>query len=134
MSRFLALLLAITALATATARAPAPADVSRAATVPAKQRPPGDPAVIARGQALFGINCKACHGGDLRGGDLGGPNLLRSALVLGDRKGEAIIPVIQKGRPASQGGPPMPPFPLALGDVQAIVEYIHSVESKKQNQ
>jgi cytochrome c oxidase cbb3-type subunit III len=112
----------------------APASIFGQATFPDKQRPAGDPAVIARGQALFGINCKACHGGDLRGGDLGGPNLLRSALVLGDRKGEAIIPVIQKGRPASQGGPPMPPFPLALGDVQAIVEYIHSVESKKQNQ
>lgn len=112
----------------------APASIFGQATFPDKQRPPGDPAVIARGQALFGINCKACHGGDLRGGDLGGPNLLRSALVLGDRKGEAIIPVIQKGRPASQGGPPMPPFPLALSDVQAIVEYIHSVESKKQNQ
>lgn len=104
------------------------------ATFPDKQRPPGDPAVIARGKALFGINCKACHGGDLRGGDLGGPNLLRSALVLGDRNGEAIIPVVQKGRPASQGGPPMPPFPLALTDVTAIVEYIHSVESQKQNQ
>jgi cytochrome c oxidase cbb3-type subunit 3 len=113
---------------------PAAAGIFGQATFPDKQRPPGDPAVIARGQALFGINCKACHGGDLRGGDLGGPNLLRSALVLGDRNGEAIIPVVQKGRPASQGGPPMPPLPLALTDVQAIVEYIHSVEAKKQNQ
>ena len=77
MSRFLALLLAITALSTASAqaRAPAPADIFGTATFPGKQRSPGDPAVIARGRALFGINCKACHGGDLRGGDLGGPNL-----------------------------------------------------------
>src|ERR1700744_1637211 len=135
MSRFLALLLAITALATATARAPAPADVSRAATVPAKQRPPGDPAVIARGQALFGINCKACHGGDLRGGDLGGPNLLRSQLVLADQDGEAITPVVQKGCPPAQGGgPPMPAFPLPLADVQAIAEFIHSVAGQKANQ
>jgi cytochrome c oxidase cbb3-type subunit III len=112
----------------------APASIFGQATFPDKQRPPGNPAVIARGQALFGINCKACHGSDLRGGDLGGPNLLRSALVLGDNNGEAIIPVIQKGRPASQGGPPMPAFPLALTDVQAIVEYIHSIEAKKANQ
>jgi cytochrome c oxidase cbb3-type subunit III len=112
----------------------APASIFGQATFPDKQRPPGDPVVIARGQALFGINCKACHGGDLRGGDLGGPNLLRSALVLGDNHGEAIVPVIQKGRPSSQGGPPMPAFPLALADVQAIVEYIHSVEAKKANQ
>src|ERR1700734_2685058 len=75
---------------------------------PGSQRPPGDPAVIARGAALFGINCKSCHGSDLRGGDLGGPNLLRSQIVLGDQSGEAIIPIVQKGRPASQNGPPMP--------------------------
>ena len=91
--------------------------------------------MIARGQALFGINCKACHGGDLRGGDLGGPNLLRSQLVLGDQNGEAIIPVVQKGRPPAQGGgPPMPAFPLPLSDIQAIAEYIHSVASRKANQ
>jgi cytochrome c oxidase cbb3-type subunit III len=112
-----------------------PAGIFGQATFPDKQRPPGDPAVIARGQALFGINCKACHGGDLRGGDLGGPNLLRSQLVLGDRNGEAIIPVVQKGRPPAQGGgPPMPAFPLPLADIQAIAEYIHSVVAKKANQ
>ncbi|HTV77320.1 MAG TPA: cytochrome c, partial [Steroidobacteraceae bacterium] len=86
------------------------------ATFPDRQRPLGNPAVIARGQALFGINCKACHGSDLRGGDLGGPNLLRSQLVLADQNGEAIIPVIRKGRPAANGGPPMPAFPLPLAD------------------
>src|SRR5580658_10132268 len=98
----------------AAAAPPAPAGIFGQATFPNKQRPPGDPAVIARGAALFGINCKACHGGDLRGGDLGGPNLLRSQLVLGDQAGEAIIPVVLKGRPPSQGGPPMPAFPLPL--------------------
>jgi cytochrome c oxidase cbb3-type subunit 3 len=135
-------LLALGAVSTAMSQAPAPAATAPAgpasifgqATFPAKQRPPGDPAVIARGRALFGIHCKACHGGDLRGGDLGGPNLLRSQLVLGDQDGEAIIPVVQKGRPASQGGPPMPAFPLALADVQAISEYIHSVIGRKANQ
>lgn len=111
-----------------------PASIFGQATFPGKQRPPGDPAVVARGAALFGINCKACHGADLRGGDLGGPNLLRSQLVLGDQAGEAIIPLVQKGKPASQGGPPMPAFPLPLTDIQAIAEYIHNVVSKKQNQ
>jgi len=121
--------------ATPKAAAPAgPAGIFGQATFPSKQRPAGDPAKITRGQALFGINCKACHGGDLRGGDLGGPNLLRSQLVLGDQDGEAIIPVVQKGRPPSQGGPPMPAFPLPLADVQDIVEYIHSVTAKKANQ
>jgi cytochrome c oxidase cbb3-type subunit 3 len=118
----------------ATAPPASPAGIFGQATFPGKQRPPGDPAVIARGQALFGINCKACHGGDLRGGDLGGPNLLRSQIVLADQAGEAIIPVVQKGRPASQGGAPMPALPLPLSDIQAISEYIHSVVSQKQNQ
>jgi cytochrome c oxidase cbb3-type subunit III len=112
----------------------APAGIFGQATFPGSQRPPGDPAVIARGVALFGINCKACHGSDLRGGDLGGPNLLRSQIVLGDQSGEAIIPIVQKGRPASQNGPPMPALPLPLADIQAIAEYIHSVVRKKQNQ
>jgi cytochrome c oxidase cbb3-type subunit 3 len=115
--------------------APAPVGIFGQATFPGKQRKLGDPAVIARGQALFGINCKACHGGDLRGGDLGGPNLLRSQLVLGDQNGEAIIPVVQQGRPPAQGGgPPMPAFPLPRADVQALAEYIHSVVSQKVNQ
>jgi cytochrome c oxidase cbb3-type subunit 3 len=117
-----------------TATPAAPAGIFGQATFPGKQRPPGDPAVIARGQALFGINCKACHGADLRGGDLGGPNLLRSALVLGDQDGEAIIPVVRQGRPASQGGPPMPAFPLVPADAQAIAEYIHSIVGRKANQ
>jgi cytochrome c oxidase cbb3-type subunit 3 len=38
--------------------------------------------VIERGTTLYGINCRLCHGADLRGGDLGGINLLRSQLVL----------------------------------------------------
>jgi cytochrome c oxidase cbb3-type subunit 3 len=111
-----------------------PAGIFGQATFPGKQRAPGDPVVIARGRALFGINCKACHGADLRGGDLGGPNLLRSQIVLGDQAGEAIIPVVQQGKAASQGGTPMPAFPLPLSDVQAISEYIHSVVGQKQNQ
>jgi cytochrome c oxidase cbb3-type subunit 3 len=132
-----ALLLGSAALRTAMAQGapPAgPAGIFGQATFPGKQRPPGDPIVIARGQALFGINCKACHGADLRGGDLGGPNLLRSQIVLGDQAGEAIIPVVQNGRPAAQGGAPMPAIPLSRSDILAVAEYIHSVVSRKQNQ
>ena len=44
-------------------------------------RPPGDPAAIERGKALYGVNCQFCHGADTRGGD-SGPSLLRSGLVL----------------------------------------------------
>src|SRR5215510_11357965 len=60
-------------------------------------RPPGDPAAIERGKALYGVNCQFCHGADTRGGD-GGPSLLRSGLVLDDKNGEAMAPVVQNGR------------------------------------
>jgi len=106
----------------------------QAATFPAQQRPPGDPALIARGQSLFEVNCRLCHGADLRGGDMGGVNLLRSNLVLTDQHGELILPVVHGGR-ANPGMPPMPPFPqLADDDVKAIAEYIHSVAATMRGQ
>ena len=54
------------------------------------QRPPGDAAAIERGNGLYGANCVFCHGANARGGDGGGPNLLRSTVVLEDLKGERI--------------------------------------------
>ena len=104
------------------------------ATFPAQQRAPGDPAVIARGKSLFEVNCRLCHGGDLRGGDMGGVNLLRSTLVLGDQHGELIMPVVKSGR-ANPGMPAMPPFPqLADDDIKSIAEYIHSVAATMRGQ
>ena len=103
------------------------------ATFPAQQRPPGDPALIERGQAIYGLTCRACHGLDLRGGDLGGPNLLRSQLVLNDQQGEVIGEVIRTGR-TPPGGTPMPPQTMSDSDVRAVAEYIHSVLLKAQPQ
>src|SRR3979490_670067 len=60
-------------------------------------RPPGDPAAIERGKALYSVNCTFCHGADTRGGD-GGPSLLRAAIVLDDQRGELIAPVVKNGR------------------------------------
>ena len=40
---------------------------------------------------------------------MGGPNLLRSQLVLNDQGGEAIGPVVRAGRMPAGGGTPMPP-------------------------
>jgi cytochrome c oxidase cbb3-type subunit III len=104
------------------------------ATFPAQQRPPGDPAVVARGKTLYEVNCRLCHGADLRGGDMGGVNLLRSNLVLTDQHGELILPVVKSGR-QTPGLPPMPPFPqIADDDVKAIAEYIHSVAATMRGQ
>ena len=101
------------------------------ATFPAQQRPPGDPAVIARGNGLYGVHCRACHGADLRGGDQGGPNLLRSSVVLNDQAGELIMPIVQNGQ---RGASVMPAIPLPADDVRAIAEYMHSVAATMQRQ
>jgi cytochrome c oxidase cbb3-type subunit 3 len=91
--------------------------------VPGQQRPPGDPAQIARGKTLYGINCTSCHGADLRGGDLGGPNLLRSQVALSDRDGELIVPIIQGSR--QDAG--MPAIKMSPEDGKAAAAYVRSV-------
>lgn len=120
------------------AQAPVPTQRGRGpgnpATFPAQQRPPGDPAMIARGEAIYGATCRLCHGPDLRGGDMGGVNLLRSQLVLNDQQGELILPVVHNGR-QNPGMAPMPPFPgLPDDDVRAIAAYIHNVASTMRGQ
>jgi len=96
---------------------------------PAQQRALADAATLAKGKGLYESICAACHGIDLRGGQQGGPNLLRSQLVLVDKAGEAIGVVIKEGRPSptQAGATPMPPMPLPPEDINAIAEYIHSV-------
>ncbi|HEU4692058.1 MAG TPA: cytochrome c [Vicinamibacterales bacterium] len=84
------------------------------------QRAPGDAAAIERGKATYGVNCVFCHGADTRGGDGGGPNLLRSSLVLEDIKGERIGAVLREGRPG------MPPFKFTDAQVADLAEFLHS--------
>jgi cytochrome c oxidase cbb3-type subunit 3 len=103
------------------------------ATFPAQQRPPGDPTMIARGQQIYASTCRACHGPDLRGGDMGGPNLLRSQLVLNDQNGELIEPVVKNGR-QNPGMPVMPPLNMSTDDVKAVAAYIHSVAATSRGQ
>jgi len=95
-------------------------------TFPAQQRPPADPALVARGKASYELYCRACHGPDLRGGDQGGPNLLRSPVALADVDGESIGPVITNGR-QTPGMPPMPPLPLPDDEIKAVAAYVRSV-------
>ena len=88
---------------------------------PAQQKPLADPAVLARGKTLYEINCRSCHGADLRGGDQGGPNLLRSQIALNDNDGESIGEIVRTGRGE------MDPFNLPEESVKAIAAYIRSI-------
>ena len=84
-------------------------------------RPPGDPAAIERGKALYGVHCTFCHGADTRGGE-GGPSLLRSAVVLDDQTGELIGPVVRNGR-LDRG---MPKFQVTDAQLSDLAAFIHS--------
>jgi cytochrome c oxidase cbb3-type subunit 3 len=85
------------------------------------ERAVADPAAINRGKAVFGVNCAFCHGSDARGGE-GGPNLIRSELVLNDKNGEVIGQVVQNGR-VDKG---MPKFNLPDSTISDIAAYVHS--------
>jgi len=119
--------LAIAARAQQAPPAPAP-QVGRGggARVPGAafpQHAPADPAVVERGKSTYGVNCAFCHGSDARGGE-GGPNLIRSQLVMNDQKGELITPVVQNGRP-DQG---MPKLNLTAEQVSDVAAFIHSFQ------
>lgn len=88
------------------------------------QHAQADPAQIARGKLLFGVNCTFCHGSDARGGE-GGPNLIRSQIVMDDNNGELIGTVVLNGR-VDKG---MPKFDLTQEAVSDIAAYIHSIPS-----
>jgi mono/diheme cytochrome c family protein len=85
------------------------------------ERPPDDPEAVARGKALYGVNCQFCHGPDIRGGD-SGPSLLRSGPVLDDQHGELIAPILQSGRP-DRG---MPKFSFTAEQVADIAAFLHT--------
>lgn len=82
-------------------------------------RPPGDPAVVARGKALYGVHCTFCHGSDARGGE-GGPNLLRRQVVLDDQNGELIAPIVHNGIGE------MPKINITDAQVSDIAAFVHS--------
>ena len=81
---------------------------------------PPDAAAAARGEKLYTPNCAFCHGEKARGAE--GPNLVRSALVLHDEKGELIGPLVAKGVP-DKGMPPFPNF--AEGQLYDIAQFLH---------
>jgi cytochrome c oxidase cbb3-type subunit III len=80
-----------------------------------------DKEAAERGRKLFVPTCGFCHGNDAHGKS--GPDLVRSALVLHDNKGDVIGPVIRNGR-LERG---MPAFSALTGEqIADISTFLHS--------
>ena len=87
--------------------------------------PPIDPVVLERGRGLYSVACGFCHGSEARGGE-GGPNLIRAAVILDDRDGELLTPIVHAGRP-DRGMPPRPD--LTEAQVKDIAAFLRSLRS-----
>lgn len=79
-----------------------------------------DPAAASRGKAIYSTTCSFCHGADAHGGNGGGPSLLRSLVVLDDKNGELIGPIVKNGTGT------MPKFPLSDAQMSDVAAYLHS--------
>ena len=79
--------------------------------------PPAD--AVERGEKAFVASCGFCHGANARGGE-GGPDLVRSPLVLDDENGDQIGPVILGGR-SGKGMPAFSMTPAQISDLAAFL-------------
>jgi cytochrome c oxidase cbb3-type subunit III len=85
-------------------------------------------AAVQRGRAQFQQACAFCHGQDATGSR--GPDLVRSALVAHDKKGELIGEVIRNGRP-DKGMPALPATNEQIADIAAFLHAraVEAIES-----
>jgi cytochrome c oxidase cbb3-type subunit III len=110
--RGLAILLTAAATLGVAAQTPAPAGRGQQPAVPAGPRPNVgaadrhrvDPAAADRGRKTYAAECVTCHGPSARGTERGA-NLVRSQIVLRDRYGNSIGPLLKKGHPMQTGAP-----------------------------
>jgi cytochrome c oxidase cbb3-type subunit 3 len=79
--------------------------------------PPAE--AVERGKAAFVPACGFCHGPNAKGGE-GGPDLVRSPIVLDDEQGDRIGPVILNGRP-DRG---MPAFSMTKDQIADIAAFL----------
>ena len=75
------------------------------------------------GKAIYGVSCAFCHGSDAGGGE-GGPNLLRSGVVLQDESGELIKPIVHGAR-IDKG---MPAIDVTDAQIVDIAAWLHSLK------
>jgi mono/diheme cytochrome c family protein len=69
------------------------------------------------------VSCAFCHGSDAGGGE-GGPNLLRSGVVLEDQSGELIAPIVHGAR-IDKG---MPRIDVTDPQIADIAAWLHSLK------
>lgn len=96
------------------------ATTPRPVAYPPRPKAPQD--VLDRGKATYGVSCAFCHGSDAGGGEVG-PNLRRSGIVLEDRNGELIAPIVHGGR-VDQG---MPRIDITDAQISDIAAWLHSL-------
>jgi mono/diheme cytochrome c family protein len=66
-------------------------------------KPPVDSSAADRGRTVYGAECVSCHGPQARG-TLNGSNLVRSLVVLRDRYGSQIGPLLKQGHKEMMSG------------------------------
>jgi cytochrome c oxidase cbb3-type subunit 3 len=83
-------------------------------------QPVVDPESAARGGAVYTADCASCHGKMARGGS-GGPDLVRSEVVLHDRYGNVLAPYLRGKHPDASS----PPFTtLTKANVEDLSEFL----------
>jgi mono/diheme cytochrome c family protein len=79
------------------------------------------PDIAERGRQAFTVSCGFCHGIDARGGE-GGPDLVRSEMMLNDEGGDLLGPFLEVGRPDAG----MPGFALTEAEVRDLAGYVRA--------
>ncbi len=79
------------------------------------------PDAVERGRQAFTVSCGFCHGIDARGGE-GGPDLVRSAMMLNDEGGDLLGPFLEVGRPDAG----MPPFSISDAEVRDLAGFVRA--------
>ena len=79
------------------------------------------PELVERGRQAFTVSCGFCHGTDARGGE-GGPDLVRSEMMLNDEAGNLLGPFLEVGRPDAG----MPPVPLTDAEVRDLAGFVRA--------
>jgi mono/diheme cytochrome c family protein len=80
-----------------------------------------DPVAADRGKTIYIAECITCHGAKARGTE-NGPDLVRSVIVLRDRFGSEIGPLLRKGHPTQSNTPSASFSQLQVADLSHFLK------------